>query len=97
MNADLSELEHMRDLGIRYVIDTVGSAGVDEGTRLMRSFAYGMASSLAILNGERATSEFLYLMADHFAVHGLSPSDFHDIGELIKQSARNEKRRRGVA
>lgn len=84
MSADTEELEHMRDLGINYVLDTVSDLGVDSATKMMSSFCYGMASSLAILNGERPTSEFLYLMADHFAVHGMSNEDYERIGKLIK-------------
>ena len=84
MSTDTEELEHMRDLGINYVLDTAADLGLDSATRMMRSFAYGMASSLAIMNGERATSEFLYLMADHFAVHGMSKDDYDHITALIK-------------
>lgn len=84
MPTDTDDLEHMRDLGINYVLDTVSDLGVDSATKMMRAFCYGMASSLAILNGERPISEFLYLMADHFAVHGMSNEDYERIGQLIK-------------
>jgi len=91
MGNDLQDLERMRDLGIDYVVNSAASMGPDQATRRMRSFAYGMASSLALLSGERQTSEFLYIMADHFAVHGLSPDDFEKIGNKIKESAMRGK------
>lgn len=87
MPQDITELEHMRDLGINYVIDTVTNCGVDEGIKLMRSFAFGMCSSLGVISGDKATAEFLYLMADHFAVHGMSAEQFESIGNKIKESA----------
>ncbi len=93
MGDDLKDLEQMRDLGINYVIDAAAEMGVHKATKRMRSFAYGMASSLAILSGERTTSEFLYLMADHFAVHGLSPDDFEKIGNEIKEASMRGKPR----
>lgn len=87
----------MRELGAEHAASMATRFGSEQATNAIYSYILGEACGLAVLNGDRATADFLYKIADHFAVNGVSAEEFERIGEHIKCAAKKAGKSKDAA
>lgn len=77
----------MRELGAEHTAGMATRFGTEAATNAIYSYMIGEANGLAVLNGNEKTADFLYKLADHYAVDGVSAEEFERIGNHIKAAA----------